>query len=117
VEQDQPVAREWTLVIDSPGARACLSAWEYPEQSEMPDSERRFEVLWSFEPGVVRSASEVAIDLIRGLAPAVAERAPAALSHPVAPSTPEVQFASALAHRMVSYLVGATNGQAAIGRG
>lgn len=102
---DQPVAREWTLVIDAPDAQACLAAWEQPSQTESPDPERRFEVLWSFEPAVVRSASEVAIDVVRGAAPAVAKRADAALSHPVTPPAPELRFASALAHRMVSYLV------------
>jgi DICT domain-containing protein len=110
IENDQPVAREWTLVIDAPGAQACLAAWELPSHSELPDLERRFEVLWSFEPAVVRSASEVAVDVVRRCAPAVAERAVAALSHPVTPPNPELRFASALAHRMVSYLVAGARG-------
>jgi DICT domain-containing protein len=105
IEDDQPVAREWTLIIDAPGAQACLAAWEQPSQSQLPDPNRRFEVLWSFAPAVVRSASEVAIDVVRRAAPAVAERAVAALLHPVPPPSPELHFASALAHRMVSYLV------------
>jgi DICT domain-containing protein len=104
VAGDQPVAREWTLVVDAPGAQACLAAWEQPSQSEKPDPERRFEVLWSFEPSVVRSASEIAIDVVRVSAPTVAKRADLALSHPVAPPGPELRFASSLAHRMISYL-------------
>jgi DICT domain-containing protein len=107
---DQPVAREWTLVIDAPAAQACLAAWEQPSQRQLPDPERRFEVLWSFEPAVVRSASEVAIDVLRSAAPVVAKRADAVLSHPVAPPDPELRFASALTHRMVSYLVDRARG-------
>lgn len=110
IESDQPVAREWTLIIDAPGAQACLAAWEQPAQREPPDGERRFEVLWSFEPAVVRSASEVAVDVVRRSAPGVAERAPAALGHPVAGPVPELRFASALAHRMIGYLAGAFDG-------
>jgi DICT domain-containing protein len=110
IETDQPLAREWTLIIDAPGAQACLAAWEQPTQTELPDPERRFEVLWSFDPAVVRSASEVAIEVVRRFAPAVAERAPAAIAHPVAALGPELRFASALAHRMIGYLAASLNG-------
>lgn len=106
IEPDQPMAREWTLIIDAPGAPACLAAWEQPSQIELPDPERRFEVLWSFEPGVVRAASEVALEVLDRLSPAVAERAGAALGHPVGAPGPELRFASALAHRMIAYLAG-----------
>jgi DICT domain-containing protein len=117
IEPDQPVAREWTLIIDAPGAQACLSAWEQPSQVELADAERRFEVLWSFEPAVVRSASEVATDVLTRLAPNVAERAVAALGHPVRPATPELRYASALAHRMVGYLASTLDGGRASGGG
>jgi DICT domain-containing protein len=114
---DQPVAREWTLIIDAPGAQACLAAWEQPTPSELPDLERRFEVLWSFEPAVVRSASQVVIEVIHRFAPSVAERAAAALGHPAAAPAPELRFASALAHRMVGYLATSLDGgQGAGGR-
>jgi DICT domain-containing protein len=116
IAADQPVAREWTLVIDAPGAQACLAAWEQPAQTELPDPERRFEVLWSFEPAVVRSASEVAINVISRRAPSVAERAADAVGHPAPAPAPELRFASALAHRMVGYLAGSLDGgQAAAG--
>ncbi len=110
IELDQPVAREWTLIIDAPGAQACLAAWEQPSQVELPDAERRFEVLWSFEPAVVRSASEVAIQVLARFSPAVADRAQAALDHPVGAPGPDLRFASALAHRMIGYLAGTPDG-------
>jgi MerR family transcriptional regulator, light-induced transcriptional regulator len=104
IQHEQPLAREWTLLIDAPGAEACLVAWEQPSPTALPDGRRMFEVLWSFEPGVVRSASEVAIEVLRRLAPAIAARVPAAMSEPAPAPAPELPFASALAHRMVGYL-------------
>jgi DICT domain-containing protein len=113
IESRQPVAREWTLVIDAPGAQACLAAWEKAALGERPDSQRRFETLWSFEPTVVRAASEVAIELLRQRAPGVAERAEDALDHPAGAPAPELRFASALTHRMIGYLAGAYDAEPA----
>lgn len=104
IAREQPLAREWALVIDAPGAPACLAAWEQPSETELPDARRRFEVLWSFEPAVVRSASEVAIGLLERLAPAIATKAPAALAPSLPAPAPELHFASVLAHRVVGYL-------------
>ncbi len=56
-----------------------------PPRRELPDADRRFEVLWSFEPAVVRSASEVAIDVVRG---ARARGGEAGRRRPVAPCRP-----------------------------
>lgn len=104
VAPEEALSREWTLLIDAPGAQACLAAWEQVEAVRPRDAERRFEVLWSFEPTVVRSASEVAIEILRRFAPAVAERVPASLRHSVPPSGPELRFAADLSRRMVDYL-------------
>jgi MerR family transcriptional regulator, light-induced transcriptional regulator len=103
LEVRHPMAREWTVIVDAPGAHACLAAWERPEDG-VPDSLRRFEVVWSFEPEIVRSASEVAAELLGELAPAVAARVPGALSDSSASNG--VRFGSALAHRMVAYVGG-----------
>jgi DICT domain-containing protein len=103
IDADHPLAREWTLIIDAPGARACLAAWERPSQTELPDGERRFEVLWSFEPQVVRAAGEVASELLRRLAPAVARRLPEVDAGAVA-NVGQPAFATALSQRMVGYV-------------
>jgi len=100
----EAMAREWTLVIDSPGGAVCLAAWEHPSQTELPDQQRRFEVLWSFEPTVVRSATHVAAGVLGRFAPDVAAQIPAVLSRPGPPLGPELRFASSLTHRMVGYL-------------
>jgi DICT domain-containing protein len=103
IDMTHPLAREWTLIIDAPGARACLAAWEQPAQSELPDAGRRFEVLWSFEPTVVLAACEVAAELLWRLAPQVARRLPGPNPDAVIHES-ELQFAAALSHRMVGYL-------------
>ncbi len=100
----EAMAREWTLIADTPGGSVCLAAWEHPSPTELPDMQREFEVLWSFEPAVVRSATQVATDVIARFAPDIAARIPAVLARPAPPLGPELRFASALTHRMVGYL-------------
>ena len=103
LELSQPLAREWTLIIDAPGARACLAAWEQPRQEHVPDRERRFETLWSFEPEVVRTSAEVCAELLWKLAPEIARRLPGPEAD-AALGADELRFASALAQRIVGYL-------------
>jgi DICT domain-containing protein len=100
----QPMAREWTLVIEAPEARACLAAWEKAAPRELPDARREFEVLWSFEPRVVRSSADVAVALLEGLAPQIARRVPRSHTEPADAATPELRFATSLANRVVGYL-------------
>ena len=97
-----PMAREWTVIVDAPGAHACLTAWEHPGHGDVPDHSRRFEVIWSFEPEIVRSASEVAGELLSDLAPEISARLPDALSDHS--GNDGLRFGSALAHRMVEYV-------------
>jgi DICT domain-containing protein len=103
IERSHPLAREWILIVDAPGAKACLAAWEQPSPDELPDAQRRFEVVWSVEPEVVRAATELAADLLWRLAPSVAQRMPAR-SGDAATTADELRFATSLSHRMVSYL-------------
>jgi DICT domain-containing protein len=97
-----PMGREWTLIVDAPGAHACLTAWEHPGNGNLPDSARRFEVIWSFEREIVRAASEVAAELLGDLAPEIAARVPDSLDD--GSGGDGLRFASALAHRMVEYV-------------
>ncbi len=98
------LAREWSLIVDAPGAHACLAAWEQLSEHELPDEERRFEVLWSFDPRMVASAVEVATELLQPLAPALAARVPALSDTGSPPTSSELRFASALSERIVAYL-------------
>jgi DICT domain-containing protein len=103
LELHQPLAREWTLIVDAPGAQACLAAWELPTQSAVPDPARQFEMMWSFEPEVVHAATEVATELLWKLSPEIARRLPD-LPVDTGLGGEELRFASALAQRIVGYL-------------
>jgi DICT domain-containing protein len=104
IQRDDPVAREWTVIIDAPGARACLAAWEQATRTDVPDDERRFEIIWSFEPEVVRAARTVACALIGDIAPSLVARIPVPRDEPLPASPPELRFAAGLAQRMIGYL-------------
>ena len=58
-----PQREEWAVVCDSPAFAAVLSAWEPPGQPRQPDSEREFETVWTLDPGTVRTAARVCLDL------------------------------------------------------
>lgn len=98
-----PMAREWAVIVDAPGAQACLSAWERPV-GDVPDRLRRFELIWSFEPEVVRCASEVAAATLSDLAPGIAAQLPDLLSERA--TSDAMRFGSALAQRIVAYVAG-----------
>jgi DICT domain-containing protein len=105
IERGRPLADEWTLVVDSPSAHACLAAWEHVDQEGPADARRRFEVVWSFDPEVVRSSSRIAAELVRATAPAVANSIELSLpADPASPTAADLRFATALANRIVSYL-------------
>jgi DICT domain-containing protein len=56
---DAPMRREWLVVCDAPDLAACLSAWELPGQSTVPDRHREFEAMWTIDPRAVRDAARV----------------------------------------------------------
>jgi DICT domain-containing protein len=104
VAREHPLSREWTLIVNSPGSQACVAAWERPASVGPPDRNRRFEVLWSFDPQVVYTGTEIVVDLIDALAPAGTLELPTERLEPPPLSSAELRAASALAHRVVSYL-------------
>jgi DICT domain-containing protein len=104
IRRDHPLAREWSIVMQAPGASACLAAWEIPAPSEPADADRRFEVLWSPEPEVALDALAIAAELIAPLAPGVAEALEPTPPQPAVPSSPELRAAVRQAHRMLAYL-------------
>jgi DICT domain-containing protein len=106
VDRHHALSREWAVVISADGVQACLAAWEQPCEDEVPDAERRFEVLWSFEPAVVADAVAVAEELLGPLDGRVAARLRAARESAAASSDPEPALRSggAIAQRMVGYL-------------
>lgn len=103
VDHGHPLAREWAVLVSADGVQACLAAWEQPAQERLPDGQRRFEVMWSFDPAVVADAVTVAGELIEPLAADVAGMI-TARETPAPPPEPALAQGAALAHRMVGYL-------------
>jgi DICT domain-containing protein len=103
IRRDDPLAREWTLIVDSPGAQACLAAWEIPDARPPSDGDRRFEYVWSFDPATVADATAVAGALLSRLAPKLAARLANAHDR-AATTTAATKFGSDLAARAVGYL-------------
>jgi DICT domain-containing protein len=99
-----PLAREWAVVVSADTVQACLAGWEQPSSEPLPDSQRRFEVLWSFDPAVVADAVSVAVELLDALQAPVAQRI-AAARHGAPPRTEDaLRNGGALAQRMIGYL-------------
>ncbi len=101
---DAPMIREWAVVCDAPTMAVALTAWELPGQSEVRDSERVFETLWTVEPTAVREAAQVCAALA---AEAGSERAAAVveeLSEPVDAHGADIGALTSLFNRSVSYV-------------
>lgn len=99
-----PLSREWALICHAREHAACLSAWELPGQDDAPQG-RRFDVLWSVEPEVVREAAALATTLVEPCSPQLAGLAQARLDgDPVAPAAGQLRLAAAVTRRMLSEL-------------
>jgi len=100
---DSPARREWVLVCDAPGFPACVAGWEVPSPAGSPDHERRFETVWTLDPGAVRAATRVGIALLQESDPEGADRLAASLPAVGAGASPELRRATALFARIVDY--------------
>lgn len=111
IERSHPLEREWTVVLYSPTAAACLAAWEVPEPREIPEPDRRFEMLWSCDPSAVHSAVSAAAGVLEATAPTVAASMSAALAQPLA--SQDLRFNDDLTSRAFAYLAAAEGASAA----
>lgn len=91
-----PLNREWLVVCDAHDLPACLAAVELPG--------RRFEVLWSVDPRVVRDASLVSATLADHYRPGWRAAGDMNLDEEVAEISEELRRASELFNRMLGYL-------------
>jgi MerR family transcriptional regulator, light-induced transcriptional regulator len=104
IDRRHPLSREWAVLVSADGITACLAAWEQPAEEAVADAQRRFEVLWSFDPAVVSDALAVAAELLFGLDPIVAARLDAARDRAGADPGPALRYGGALTQRMIGYL-------------
>ena len=101
---DAPARREWTLVCDSPDYPACVTGWEFPGQPQVGDASRRFEVIWSVDPQVVRDAAVICAQLARSAHPGLGPLLDALPSEQPAPASADLRRATGLLTRMTGYL-------------
>jgi MerR family transcriptional regulator, light-induced transcriptional regulator len=106
--RDAPARREWTLVCEAQDYPACVTGWEFPGQREAADPDRRFEVIWSVDPQVVRSAAAICAQLASSARP---ELGALLGGLPAAPASADLRRATGLLSRMTSYLEQAAAGQ------
>ena len=104
VPEDSPLRREWALICDAPDTPACLMAWERPGQEELRDRDRTFEMLWSVDPQVVRTAARIGVGLATASIPDLPERIADRLSGDPGPSSADLRRASGLIERTLDYV-------------
>ena len=106
VDDSHPLGREWALVCEAPGHGVCLAAVELPPARRRPDAAREFDVIWSVEPALVRTAAEVALGLAGRAAPELVERvaSPGRPPPPGPPSDEQLRLAATITTRALGRL-------------
>ena len=99
-----PMHREWTLICDAPDHPGCVAGWEHPGQDRARDPDRIFEVLWSVDPRVVRTAARIATVLAAEAAPELPDLLRDRLSEQASASSADLRRASGLIERTLDYL-------------
>jgi DICT domain-containing protein len=106
IDRSGPLTREWAVVCDAPGHAVCLAGLELPTTRPRSESAREFDVVWSVEPAVVRSATQVCLGLARRAWPEadgrVADDRPAPPAGP--PSEDQLRLAAAITMRTLGNL-------------
>jgi DICT domain-containing protein/predicted DNA-binding transcriptional regulator AlpA len=104
IDPAAPLNREWAIVVEAPGHAVCLAGIELPRERRRRDPAREFEVIWSVEPDVVRTATEICVAMTgradRALAERIADR-PAPAAHAVAD---QLRLATSIATRTLGAL-------------
>jgi len=107
IAPEDRLGNEWAVIVDAPGYAACLLAWEMPgarQPGDPDDMHRRFEAIWTLDPGATRNAARVAARLTGHADPELGRRLEDLLDgRPLACDTPAPTL-TALTNRMVAYL-------------
>ncbi len=104
IAASSPMRREWALICDAPDHPACVAGWDQPGQDERRDADRIFEVIWSVDPQVVRSAARIGAGLAAAAVPELPGQLGARLSDEAPPGSADLRRASGLIERTVDYL-------------
>ena len=104
VPHRSPVRREWSLVCDAADQPACLAGWEVPEQQGVKDSIRRFEMVWSVDPRVVRDAAQINVALAQMFAPDLGDALSGLLSGTPPTASADLRRSTGVLNRMIGYV-------------
>lgn len=104
LDPDAPMRREWAVICDAADTTACLSAWELPGQTDIPDRDRLFEAVWTVDPTAVRDAARVAASVAASAGVAAAQPLLYQLAEPVPPRLMRPESVTALFNRVVAYV-------------
>jgi DICT domain-containing protein len=104
IAADSPLRREWALICDADDHPACLAGWERPGQEACRDADRTFEMVWSVDPQVVRSAARIGAGLAAAAGFGMTAPLRARLSEEASASSPDLRRASGLMERTFDYL-------------
>lgn len=105
VPRDHPLHREWTVVCEGDDFAVCLSAWEPPAPAPAPDRRRRFEVIWTVEPEVVREAARICAAIAAARRPELVDAARARLEvRPAVWPATQLRLATAINARALAHL-------------
>jgi MerR family transcriptional regulator, light-induced transcriptional regulator len=104
IPADAPLRREWFLVCVAPDYPAFISGWEFPGQVGVPETRRRFEVLWSVDPPVVRDAALICAQIASALSPGLGDLLEGLPDGSPPPASADLHRAIGLFNRMAGYL-------------
>jgi DICT domain-containing protein len=101
------LGNEWAVICDAPGYAACLLAWEQPGEAVRGgrrDGSRRFECMWTMDPGLTRRAVYAAARIARSHDDGIGDRLETLLAdRPLAFESPAPGL-TALTNRMLAYV-------------
>ena len=101
---DAPMQREWSVVCDSPTARAVLVGTERPGQARRRDLDREFDAFWTVDPDIVREAARIGVALADAQSPGIADLVAARLIERPSVSLDSLLEATSLTNRIVAYV-------------
>lgn len=100
VPYHSPLNREWSIICEAADRPACMIGWERIGEG----GRRRFEVMWSVDPQVVRHAAQVAYGLAQRYRPGWHAGTLASLESGAPAASEDLRRASGVMSRMMGYL-------------
>jgi MerR family transcriptional regulator, light-induced transcriptional regulator len=104
VPYSSPVNREWSIICEAADRPVCMVGWERPGQVGAPDQSRRFELLWSMDPQVVRDAARTALGFADAYRPGWRDDSWTPFEETAPSASEDLRRATGLFTRMMGYL-------------